>query len=221
MMAIILLGVVLLLTPSLLLAAETDSLTMEQLVNRTQEAYDRTVDLKARFIQEITIQAMKKTEREEGIVTIKNPRMMYWDYTKPNAKKLIINAQTAWLYLPEDRLVYVQKADDVYNSRTAVKFLSGIGRLAEDFVIRFAKKPAVDAEGNYLLMLTAKEAGNDIDHLLLTIDGRSYQIIECQFNDALGNLTRLRFGDIRRNTGVPDRFFTFKTPEGVEEIPLP
>jgi len=221
MMAFMLLGTFLMLTPPPLLAAQTDPLTLEQLVNRTQEVYDRTVDLKARFIQEVTIQAMKKTEREEGIMTIKNPRMMYWDYTKPKAKKLVINAQKAWLYVPEDRMVYVQKADDVYRSGTAVKFLSGIGRLAEDFQIRFAKNPAIDAEGNYLLMLTAKEAGNDIDRLLLTVDGRSYQIIECQFNDALGNATRLRFSDIRPNTGVPDRFFTFKVPEGVEEMALP
>ena len=37
----------------------------------------------------------------------------------------------------------------------------------------------------------------------------------------MGNTTRLRFTDIRLNTGVSDKFFTFKTPEGVEEIRMP
>lgn len=201
-------------------AARAETLTLEQLVAKTQEVYDKTLDLKAHFIQEVTIRSMKKTEKEEGTVTIKNPRMMYWDYSKPKAKKLIINAQKAWLFVPEDRMVYVQKSDDVYRSRMAVKFLSGIGKLSEDFQIRFARETPIDDEGNYHLSLTAKETGG-IDKLYLTIDGKNFQILQCRFNDALGNSTRLRFSEIRLNTGVPDRFFTFKAPEGVEEVVIP
>ena len=62
-------------------------------------------------------------------------------------------------------MVYIQNADDVYRSRMAVKFLSGIGKLSEDFQIRFAKDNPIDDEGNYHLTLTAKEAGTGIDRL--------------------------------------------------------
>jgi outer membrane lipoprotein carrier protein len=202
-------------------AAHAEALSLEQLSAKTQEIYDRTTDLRARFIQEVTIRSMKKTEREEGMVYFKNPRMMLWDYLKPKAKKLVINAQKAWLYVPEDRMVYVQNAEDVYRSRMAVRFLSGIGKLSEDFQIRFAKDNPQDDEGNYLLTLTAKEPGAGIDRLHLTIDGRTFQIIQCRFNDAFGNTTRLRFNDIRLNTGIPDKFFTFKTPDGVEVVNMP
>jgi outer membrane lipoprotein carrier protein len=198
-----------------------DVLSLEQLAARTQEVYEKTVDLKSHFIQEVTIKSMKKTEREEGTVWIKNPKMMLWDYTKPKEKKLVINARTAWLYVAEDRMVYVQNADDVYRSRMAVKFLSGIGKLSEDFQLRFAKECPLDEEGNYLLTLTAKEKGNGIDRLHLTIDGKSFQILQCRFNDDYGNTTRLRFSDIRTNTGVSDKFFTFKPPAGVEVVNMP
>jgi outer membrane lipoprotein carrier protein len=191
------------------------------LTARTQEIYEKTTDLKASFIQEVTIKSMKKTEREEGVVTFKNPRMMLWDYLKPKAKKLVINAQKAWLYVPEDRMVYVQNADDVYRSRMAVKFLSGIGKLSDDFQIRFTKDNPLDAEGNYHLTLTAKEAGGGIEKLYLIVDGKTFQIIQCRFNDAFGNTTRLRFSDIRLNTGVSDKFFTFTVPAGVEEVGMP
>lgn len=207
------------LCPAPVLGAEP--LSLEQLSAKTQEIYERTVDLQARFIQEVTLRSMKKTEREEGMVYFKNPRMMLWDYLKPKAKKLVINAQKAWLYIPEDRMVYVQNADDVYRSRMAVRFLSGIGKLAEDFQIRFAKDYPQDDEGNYHLTLTAKEQGTGIDRLQLTIDGKTFQIIQCRFNDTFGNTTRLRFNDIRLNTGIPDKFFTFKTPDGVEVVNMP
>ncbi|MDA8125446.1 MAG: outer membrane lipoprotein carrier protein LolA [Deltaproteobacteria bacterium] len=198
-----------------------DALSLEQLIAKTQETYEKTTDLRAHFTQEVTIRSMKKTEKEEGTVTFKNPRMMLWDYAKPKSKKLVINAQKAWLYVPEDRMVYVQNAEDVYRSRMAVKFLSGLGKLSEDFQIRFAKDAPIDDEGNYHLVLTAKEAGAGIDKLYLTISGKNFQIIQARFNDALGNTTRLRFSDIRLNTGVSDKFFTFKTPEGVEEVVMP
>jgi outer membrane lipoprotein carrier protein len=198
-----------------------EPLSLEQLTARTQEIYEKTSDLKASFIQEVTIKSMKKTEREEGVVTFKNPRMMLWDYLKPKAKKLVINAQKAWLYVPEDRMVYVQNADDVYRSRMAVKFLSGIGKLSDDFQIRFTKDNPLDAEGNYNLALTAKEAGGGIEKLYLIVDGKTFQITQCRFNDAFGNTTRLRFSDIRLNTGVSDKFFTFTTPAGVEEVSMP
>ncbi len=201
--------------------AQPQPLSLEQLIAKTQDMYEKTSDLKAGFIQEVTIKSMKRTEREEGTVYFKNPRMMLWDYQKPKAKKLVINAQKAWLYVPEDRMVYVQNSEDVYRSRMAVKFLSGIGKLAEDFQIRFAKETPYDGEGNYRLVLTAKEAGSGVDRLYITVDGRIFQILQCRFNDAMGNTTRLRFSDFSVNLGVPDRYFTFKAPEGVEVVQMP
>jgi len=202
-------------------AVRAEVLSLEQLTAKTQEVYEKTTDLKARFIQEVTIKSMKKTEREEGTVWFKNPKMMFWDYTKPREKKLVINARKAWLYVAEDRMVYVQNAEDVYRSRMVVKFLSGIGKLSEDFQLRFAKDNPLDEEGNYLLILTAKEKGTGIDRLKLTVDGKTFQILQCRFSDTYGNTTHLRFSDIQTNTGVSDKFFTFKPPAGVEAVNLP
>jgi outer membrane lipoprotein carrier protein len=216
---IALLSLIFLLLPARLVLSQP--LSLEQLTAKTQEMYEKTTDLKAGFIQEVTIKSMKKTEREEGTVYFKNPRMMLWDYTKPKSKKLVINAQKAWLYVPEDRMAYVQNAEDVYRSRMAVKFLSGIGKLSEDFQIRFLKETPYDGEGNYHLVLTAKESGSGVDRLHITVDGKIFQILQCRFNDSYGNTTRLRFSDFSLNTGIPDKFFTFKAPEGVEVVQMP
>jgi outer membrane lipoprotein carrier protein len=219
-------GLVLFIVTAILLSfpasvVSAEPLSLEQVAAKTQEAYEKTKDLKARFIQEVTIKSMKKTEREEGTVYIKNPKMMYWDYSRPKEKKLVINSRTAWLYIPEDLMVYVQNAEDVYRSRMAVKFLSGIGKLSEDFNLRFSKEGPQDEEKNYLLTLTAKEKGAGIDRLNLTVDGKTFQILQCRFNDDMGNTTRLRFSDIVTNTGIPDKFFTFKPPAGVEVVNTP
>ncbi len=64
-----------------------------------------------------TIKAMNKTDREEGILYVKNPKRMLWNYSKPKAKKLIINPKRAWLYIPDDRVVYIQEAENIYKSK--------------------------------------------------------------------------------------------------------
>lgn len=196
-----------------------ESLSLEQLVARAQAAYEQTSDLQARFVQEVTLKAMQRTEREEGTVFFKNPRMMFWDYSRPKDKKLVINARQAWLYIPEDRVVYVQKAEAVYRSRVAVRFLSGIGKLAEEFQIAFSQaRPEAE---QYLLTLTAKETGTGIDQLHLALDRQTFQVTQCRFDDAFGNTTTLRFSGIRINTGLSESFFTFKIPPGTEVVNMP
>ena len=207
---------ILLMIPWMTRAEAVETLPLEQLTLKMQEIYDKTQDMKAKFVQELTIQSIKKTEREEGTVYFKNPKRMYWEYTRPKSKKLVINPQKAWLYVPEDRVVYVQDAEAMYKSKLIIRFLSGIGKLQEDFQIRYATPEATDKVGNYLLVLTPKQADLGVDRLNLTIDRSSFHIIQCSFTDAYGNLTRIRFMNIKTNSQLPESLFHFKPPRGVE-----
>jgi outer membrane lipoprotein carrier protein len=195
-------------------AAET--MPLDQLISKMQETYDKTLDLKAKFVQELTIQSIRKTEREEGVVYFKNPQRMRWEYTIPKSKKLVINPRKAWLYVPEDRVVYVQDAESIYKSKLVIRFLSGIGRLQEDFLIRYAEPEIRDKEGNILLVLIPKQTGLGIERLNMTVDQESFQILQCRFSDAFGNITRIRFRNIKTNNQLPESLFHFKPPRGVE-----
>jgi outer membrane lipoprotein carrier protein len=198
-----------------------DILPLNELIAKTQERYKKTQDIKAQFIQEVTIKSVNKTEREEGVVYVKNPRRMLWVYSKPKAKKLIINPKKAWLYIPEDRAAYVQDTENIYRSKLAVKFLSGIGKLSEDFHVGFSKPDTVDRNGDYLLTLVPKVSDTGVDKLYLTIDKEDFQIIQCSFTDLYGNMTRIRLADIRINNNLDDKLFNFKPPSGVEVFNMP
>jgi outer membrane lipoprotein carrier protein len=198
-----------------------DILPLNELIAKTQERYEKTQDLKAQFIQEVTIKSMNKIEREEGVVYVKNPRRMLWVYSKPKAKKLIINPKKAWLYIPEDRAAYVQDTENIYRSKLAVKFLSGIGKLSEDFHVGFSKPDNVDRNGDYLLTLVPKVSDTGVDKLYLTIDKEDFQIIQCSFTDLYGNITRIRLADIKINNNLDDKLFNFKPPSGVEVFNMP
>jgi outer membrane lipoprotein carrier protein len=196
-----------------------DTLAIDELVAKAQERYEKTADLKAQFIQEVTIKSVNKTEREEGVVYVKNPRRMLWVYSKPKAKKLIINPKNAWLYIPEDHAAYVQDSENIYKSKLGVKFLSGIGKLSEDFHIGFSKPDTVDK--NYLLTLIPKVSDTGVDKLYVTIDKENFQLTQCSFTDFYGNVTRIRLSDIKINNNLDDKLFSFKPPSGVDVFNMP
>jgi outer membrane lipoprotein carrier protein len=185
-----------------------------------QTTYEKTSDLKANFVQEVTIKSMNKTDREEGTVYFKNPQKMLWDYEKPKAKKLVINTKKSWLYLPEDNTVYIQDSAGIFKSRIVVRFLAGIGSLKKDFSIKLSQ-PATDEQGNYQMTLTPKSSGLGVGRLFMTVDKDSYQIIQCRFSDAYGNATRIQFRSIQLNSGLSDKMFTFQPPPSAEIMKMP
>lgn len=201
------------------LAAETP--TLANIIALVQDRYDKTQDFKARFSQESTLKTANRTEREEGTVYFRNPKRMRWEYAIPKGKLLVINPEKAWLYLPDDRLVYVQDAEKMLQSELAIKFLTGLGRLSEDFQISHHRPEKTDRAGNHLLVLAPREAGAGIDKLIIAVDKTSYSIIQFSMSDFAGNTTRIEFRNIVLNSKLPDRLFQFNIPAGVEAVPLP
>lgn len=203
------------------LPAPAKSLPLSELIAKAQESYEKTEDLKARFIQEVTIRSMDKTEREEGTFYFKKPMSMFWDYDKPKTKKIVINRGKTYLYIPEDHVVYLQDVESIFKARPMMKFFSGIGKLQEDFQINFSQPAPLDGDGNYLLTMLPRDSAFGIQKLSLTIDRGNFQILRCSFTDIYGNATCIRFKAIKVNNKLSDKLFTFKPPPGVEAVNMP
>ncbi len=200
----------------LVLPAHAESISLNDLIVKLQESYERAESIEARFIQKATIKSIKKTETEEGIVYFKKPKRMRWVYNKPDLKELVINPQIAWFYIPEDSLVYIQDAKKIFNSKLTISFLSGIGKLKDDFQINFSQPTATDEEGNYLLDLIPRGFEAGVGKILLVVNKSNFQIMEFSLTDIYGNITRITFKDMKTNTKLPDTFFIFTPPPGVE-----
>jgi len=191
-------------------------LSLDELAGKIQRVYDHTVDFRAAFVQEATIKSMERTTREGGTVYLKKPERMLWDYTDPSMKKLVINPRKAWLYLPEEEIVYVQDAKNVLSSKMTIRFLTGIGRLKDDFDMAFSPDGPTDAEGDYVILLTPRGYEAGIKTLVLTVNKDTFHITGCVFTDLYDNDTRLTFSNIEFNTDPPDELFEFTPPPGVK-----
>ena len=73
-------------------------------------------------------------------------------------------------------------------------------------------------DGQIVLVLVPRVSEGELGRLRLTVDPDSHDIVGAEVRGPLGNLTRLRFSDRRRNTGLDDSLFEFEVPPGVDLI---
>jgi outer membrane lipoprotein carrier protein len=195
------------------------SLSLEEVVSKVQEQYESNADFKANFQQESTLKTLGKKQQAEGVVYVKKPGKMRWVFSRPIKQEIISDGKTLWTYRPEEKQVVVSRIIQAFESKTPSTFLAGLGNLKRDFRARFVQPPA--AGKNYSLELTPVEAQGGLEKLLLVVDPKKYHIVQATVQDAMGNVTQVKFLKSQFNTGLSDDLFTFTPPKGVEVFQMP
>jgi len=195
-------------------AAAGPKLNVKVVVAEVQKRYDGAADFRARFTQTLTSAAMGRKTSSAGEVMFKKPGRMRWDYEKPDKSSYVTDGGVLWLYEPDDKQAFKQ---DLKGSQlpAALSFLTGKGKLANEFDITFAgNKPGPD----YVLSLSPKTPQATVKSILFIVDPRTFDVRESVITDGQGNTNDLLFSDIRVNTKVPDNIFHFAPPAGVRVI---
>jgi len=193
--------------------------TGQEVLNEIQNRYEKTKDFEANFIQEYIGKVMKQPNRGEGKVYFKKKGMMRWDYTVPN-QKLLSDGHTLWYYQPEEKQVLVSDVSKVLKEKTPLAFLAGEGNLSRDFNLLNLNESVSQKEDHYIVELVPKESLATLSKLMLTVDKKTYTVLQADVIDGLGNVTRTRFIDIKTNTGLSNSFFHFTIPPGTEVIKM-
>jgi outer membrane lipoprotein carrier protein len=190
--------------------------TSQAVLTELQTRYEKTDDLEAGFLQEYVGKVMKRPQKAEGKVYFKKKGMMRWDYKIPN-QKLISNGQTLWYYQPEENQVFVSDVAKILKEKAPLAFLSGEGDLGRDFKLN---ESISEKEDSFLLGLIPKEPHAALSKLTLTVDKKTYYVVQIDVYDGLGNVTRTRFMEIKTNVNLPTFLFQFTIPSGAEVIKM-
>jgi outer membrane lipoprotein carrier protein len=207
------------LTSALLLLAwavvplETPEATLaESLVRRIEERQARTDDLVARFTQSYRSGLLGRELVERGVVSIKRPGRMRWEYQEPEEKLFVSDGESFYFYVPEDRQVIIQDQDE--RRSLAARLLFGQGGLLDEFE---ASLDEPLEEGILRVRLIPRREDAELERALVDVEP-SGVVRQILLEDLQGNRTRFRFENLRENTGLPDRLFRFEIPSGVEVI---
>jgi outer membrane lipoprotein carrier protein len=186
--------------------------TAAALAQKVQTFYERTSDLEARFVQKYTYASFGRTQVSKGVLRVKKPGKLRWDYEQPTHKTIVVNGSTLTQYEPDANQVYVDERFDTSALSAAVTFLLGHGRLDREFDL------ARDGEGR--LVLTPKKPDPRVERVVLTV-GDSGEVTASRVEDGSGNVNEITFEGLRRNVGLPDGAFVLKLPKDVHRLKAP
>jgi outer membrane lipoprotein carrier protein len=203
---------VLLLAAGVAPSADSDPGLAESLVSRIEARHSRTQDLVARFVQSYRSGLLGRELVERGVVSIKRPGRMRWEYKEPEEKLFLSDGERFYFYVPEDRQVIIQAQDD--ERSLAARLLFGGAALLEEFEVSL-EEPF--EEGVLRVRLVPRRENAEVERAYIDAEP-SGLIRSILLEDIQGNRTLFRFEEIRENTGLSDRLFEFEIPSGVEVI---
>jgi outer membrane lipoprotein carrier protein len=205
--------------PLLLLVAVSFSQKPQPLsVNTTaqsiDEHYNRLKSFKASFTE--IYQGGGISRNESGILWLKKPGRMRWEYRQPREKLFLTDSQTAYFYVPGDhqaRRTAIKRLDDI---RSPLRYLLGKTKLQKELDgLSFAPDIQPLQAGNIVLRGIPKTMRDRVAELLLEVTAQR-QIVRILIKEVDGTSTDFRFSQMEENVPVQDSLFRFSPPAGVE-----
>jgi|YelNatPaOPRAMG01_1025707.scaffolds.fasta_scaffold02489_21 outer membrane lipoprotein carrier protein len=193
------------------------------IAQKVQSLYDRTSTMEADFVQIASMKSLSISEQDHGIVYMKKDGKIRWDYKSPKKQLIVSNGKTIWFYMPSDNQVIIGSFEKSFKYKPTQTFLTGMGRILEDFDVRFGNSKELPVTSNeYLLELIPKKHSEESPaKILLAVNKKDFLIVKSAIVDRFGNITEIDFKNIKLNATLPDDLFTFTPPENVEIIHSP
>jgi len=192
---------------------------LEAVVAGLEGTYARLSDLRADFVQNAFNKSLGQTIKAEGTVYLKKGGKMRWEYRTPSPQQIVSDGKSLWIYTPELSQVNVAEAPRAL-AGPAGSFLAGLGRLREEFTIRFLNPLKVDEDGRPVLDLRPKAPTPVLTRLIVSVDPREYLVRKAVLYDQFGNTVTMSFTKVVVNTSLSDALFAFTPPQGAAVVPI-
>jgi outer membrane lipoprotein carrier protein len=196
--------------------AAAENLSLEKILNGMEDRYANSA-FSAKFLQESTIKAMEITDFASGMVYIRHPGMMRWEYNEPDKQIIITDGFKLWIYRPDDNQVMTGAAPVFFRDGKGASFLSDIKLIRQKFQISLSS-----SEGDlfYELKLVPVEKTMDVADIRLSVSKITFTIIRVITKNLYGDETRIEFMNSEFNQDLNDALFSFDIPEGVDVLKL-
>ncbi len=197
-------------------SAEKSSLSLDEIIAQVEKRYTGS-GFSARFDQKSTIKAMDITDTAFGMVFIKHPGMMRWEYEAPEKQLIITDSKTLWIYRPGDNQVMTGNAVSYFGNGKGASFLSDIKLIREKFTVTLEEKIEKCC---YVLKLLPKEKKFDIAVIYLTVSKETFELVRIVTYNSYEDETRIEMSNFQFNQQLNDSLFTFIIPSGADILQI-
>lgn len=145
-----------------------------------------------------------------GTMAFAKPNRFRWETTSPAPQLIVSKGQTLWIYDP-DLEQATQQAVDAQMANTPALLLSGdTAAIAKSFVVL---QPNTSKD---VFVLTPKNKEAAFERLAIAfVDKKPRSMV---LHDALGQVTTIKFTNLKLNPSLNAATFSFTPPKGVDVI---
>jgi outer membrane lipoprotein carrier protein len=179
----------------------------EALARKVDQRYNALRTLRMDFTEQLATAGVQK--RESGVLELKKPGRMRWDYRQPQPKAFVSDGKTAYFYVPGERQARkgpVKKLDDL---QSPLRYLLGKSQIAKEL-------DGLKLEGN-VLSGTPKHLKDRVERVELAISSEGL-IERIVIEEIDGTRTEFAFSNIQENVTIADQQFKFSPPPGIEMV---
>jgi outer membrane lipoprotein carrier protein len=188
----------------------------DAIVDRLQRTYDATADFVADFRQETEVKTLNRALKSSGKLSYKRPGKMLWRYDTPKDQFVLADGQHLFFYQPEQNQIIKSPLQNAFRTDVPLSFLLGLGNLKKDFK---ATLKATE-ESQHILRLEPRSDVGGYSDILMGVSKATSDILWVSVRDGAGNLTTIRFSDMRKGVGVSDSLFKLQIPNGADIVEL-
>jgi outer membrane lipoprotein carrier protein len=183
---------------------------LNALLKGIEQRYNHAKTLQVQYTETYTVQGRAR-KSETGILTLRKPGRMRWDYSAPAGKLFLSDGKDVYLYTPDTHRVEREPLKATEDMRAPLAFL--LGKL--DFSKEFRDFEVKQDGPNQLV--TAKAKGDKLPYdkieMLITPD---HEIRRLVVNNQDGSILTFLFDQEKLNPPVNDAQFRFQLPAGAQ-----
>jgi outer membrane lipoprotein carrier protein len=188
--------------------------TVHEVAERVDRHYNALSSLRTQFTEIYRGGGISRSE--SGVMLLKKPGRMRWDYETPRKKLFLTDGKTAWFYVPGERQARRTSIKNLDDFRSPLRYLLGHSKLEKEFHdLSLLSDGADTAPGDVVLRGIPRGMEDRVQEVRLEIapDG---SIVRISIDQLDGSLTEFRFQQAEENVKLSDASFKFKPPPGVE-----
>ncbi|RZA19979.1 MAG: outer membrane lipoprotein chaperone LolA [Lysobacteraceae bacterium] len=167
--------------------------------------------LDGQFTQQVFDPRGKQKENSNGRVSLSAPRLFRWEYVKPYPQLIIADGRNVWVHDPDLQQVS-KRPQGVEEANSPLAILLDPAKLDRDFTVKETGATA----GVEWLQLTPKQADAPFKSAKLGFGKAG--LVQMEYIDALGQRTKIEFGDWKRNPAFAKGTFVYVPAKGVDVI---
>lgn len=197
------------------------ALSADAIVAQVQAFYDQTDTIEASFHQTYYHAIYRRYQRSSGNMVVDKPGRMRFDYR--NGKVIVSDGNLMTAFDPGDEGEagqYLRREADASALPSAFSFLTGEGRIADDYTATKLSSTAWGYSG-HVIELRPRSANANIKRVVLFVDARPNLrgvVHRLRIDDHDGNRNKFTLRRMRFNRGVNDARFRYVPPVGARRI---